>query len=103
MTKERIARQNINWKIIDGGKVESNVKEEEPLGKLIQFGRTQDSLEAEQTIVSQQETTIEFVGPKKLPRIIELKKEDQKEKKWNIRNFFRIGKKPKSPFNTPSQ
>lgn len=103
MTKERIARQNINWKIIDGGMVESNFIQEESLGKLIPFGRIPDTFEAGETIVSGVETTIEFVGPKKLPRITELKKEDQQEKKWNIRNFFRLGKKPKSPFNTPSQ
>mgnify|MGYP007022267186 CR=1 FL=1 len=91
MTKERIARQNINWRIIDGGIEESSVKEEVLLGELIQFGRTPNSLEVEQAIVSEKETTIEFVGPKRLPREIEVKIGQQlkEEIKWNIRNFFK--------------
>lgn len=98
MTKEKIARQNINWRIIDGGITATKITQidygsdkelnvtgfvDEVMEKIANeapFEEAQDS-----------QTIIEFVGPKRLPREIKVKIEQQpkEENKWNIRSFFK--------------
>ena len=88
------------FKIYDGKK-EGNISEEksivnsvmEEIGDSVPFQVIDGSLSDDNTQVPDTETMIEYVGPKRLPRIIVVKKqiESQNQKIWDIRNFF--GKK----------
>lgn len=94
MVKERIARQNTRWTIIDGGKSDSQ-KEGSipgPLGIKKFVDRVMEKIEQEPSgqQLPETETIIEFCGPKRLQREVTVeKKPEVEEKSWNIRNFFR--------------
>lgn len=93
--KERIARQNTRWTIIDGGK-SSNDQEDHsipaPLGikKFVDGVMERIDKEVSDQQFPETETVVEFCGPKRLPRVTVLERQSEKEEKsWNIRNFFR--------------
>jgi hypothetical protein len=93
--RERIARQNTRWTIIDGGRTSDQNDDYSipgPLGinKFVDGVMEQIELESSNQDLPETETIVEFCDPKKLPRlsVVEIQPEIE-ERSWNIRNFFR--------------
>ena len=93
------------FKIYDG-KGKDNVSEErsvarksfgnsvmKEIGNSVPFQVIDGGLFADNTQNPDTETVIEYVGPKRLPKVTLVKKqtESQNQRIWNIRNFFRKG------------
>lgn len=91
MARERIARQATHLRIIDGGRSNSSNFDEEIEVSSDFVDKVMERLDNEPRIVREREevTIIEFCGPKRLPRVSNVVPSEQKEKKWNMRNFFR--------------
>jgi hypothetical protein len=92
MAKERTVGQAPHLRIIDGGKSDFPSAQDDELEISPDFvDRVMKRLESEPQIVQLGETAtiIEFCGPKRLPKLTQVKKEEQKHTRWNIRNFFR--------------
>lgn len=91
MTRERIAHQATHLRIIDGGKSDSSDFNEELEISPDFVDKVMERLDREPQILREHKevTIIEFCGPKRLPKVSRVKPEEQKQTKWNIRNFFR--------------
>ncbi len=92
MTKERIAHQATYLRIIDGGKSDLPSLQTDELQVNSDFAdKVMERLDRGPRLVQTQETVtiIEFCGPKRLSKLIQVKPEERKETKWNLRNFFR--------------
>lgn len=88
MARERTTHQATHLRIIDGGKSDSSSLQTDELRISSDFvDKVMERIDSEPRVLRDQAevTIIEFRGPKR-PKV---KPEEEKESRWNIRNFFR--------------
>lgn len=93
MTRERVVWQNPNFMIIDGEKVPQDTAVEETLGDPNYSTEMADGVMARikrEPTPDTHETVVEYVGPKRLPRITRIDRQNQpKDNTNNILGFHK--------------